>query len=81
MKNGIAAPKIISPDNFVTAIPSSLLDEIVTISNEMIMPCNVPPAASNVMSTEEREVNLKIGSRTAVTRNATITGMPNRAVR
>lgn len=36
------APSIIREDSFVTAMPSSLLEDTVTISRPMIMPCNVP---------------------------------------
>lgn len=81
MKNGIATPKIISEDNFATAMPSSLFDESVKISNEMIVPCNVPPDASNIMSIGERDVKLKTGSRATVIKNAKTAGTPNRAAR
>ena len=79
MKNGITAPKIASVDNFVTAIPSSLFDEIVSTSNATIMPCKVPSAASNKMVSGERGVSLKTGSRIIVARNAITEGTPNRA--
>lgn len=80
-KNGITAPKIISVDNFVTAMPSSLFDENVKINNEMIIPCNAPPAASNKMSAGEREVSLKTGSKASVIRKAAAEGMQNLAAR
>ena len=79
MKNGITAPKMVSVDNFVTAIPSSLFDEIVSASNATIMPCKVPPADSNKMVIGERAVSLKTGNRMIVARNAITEGMPNRA--
>ena len=81
MKNGIAAPEIKSVDNFDTAIPSSLFDENVNISKALIIPCSVPPAASNIISAAEREVSLNTGSRTTVTRKATAEGIHNLAAR
>lgn len=79
MKNGITAPKMVSVDNFVTAIPSNLFDEIVSTSNATIMPCRVPPAASNKMVGGEIAVSLKTGNRIRVARNAITEGTPNRA--
>lgn len=81
MKNGTAAPKIRREDNFVIAMPSSLLEESVTISKAMMTPCSAPPAASPKMRPGERGLSLKTGSRTAATRKAAAAGMPNLAAR
>lgn len=80
-KNGTAAPKIRSEDSFAAAMPSSLLEENVTINRATMTPCNVPPADSDKMSARERVLSPNTGSRAAVTRKEAAPGRQNLAAR
>ena len=60
-KNGTIAPNIIKEDSFVTAIPSSLFEDIVTMRSVTMIPCKLPARDKNMISTQDNSVSLTTG--------------------
>lgn len=73
-KYGTNAPSIIKEDNFVTAIPSSLLDDKVTIKRAIMIPCKLPARDRKRISATDIDVSPNTGSNTTVIKKAKIAG-------
>lgn len=80
IKYGAAAPNIISEDNFVTAIPSSLFDDKAVIRRAIIIPCNVPVRDRKMICAADRSVSRNMGSSTAVVTKAKSAGITMREI-
>lgn len=70
IKYGAKTPKTVSVDIFVTAMPSNLFADSVTTSNAIMIPCSAPVKERKAIIGKDREVRLKKGSNTNVTRKA-----------
>ncbi|EGB93165.1 hypothetical protein HMPREF0240_01780 [Clostridium sp. D5] len=68
-------------DILVTAIPSSLLVDRVTMSSAVMIACSVPVAGRRMNSVMERFVRLKTGSSMVVMMYAAAAGMTMREMR
>lgn len=76
----MTAPSIIREDSFVTAMPSSLLEEIITISRPMITPCKDPASDRSKPTPEDKGERWNTGSRMTVTANAPKAGNTMREI-